>query len=863
MTLPDCDSCPLHEHGRGHDTEYFVPSEIHERAPIVFVGMNPASEEKKQGRPFAPRGGFKKKKNAGFVLATACEDVGLERGRDYSLINIVACTAPKNDFKTYAGPKAVRACAPRLDEDLYRAGAQLIVTLGADALAALLKGVRGKLGTHRGRVRECRWGRLLPTFHPAYFLHSPNDTELQRFYEDLEQAKELHHGPKIRKTRRRDVRVDFRGGIGRLPADCVADVETWVDPGDQRCGQIRLLGYCPVGDGQHQGDSTCRQVEGPQNGSLGGVTHLVCHNTPSDLVHLIRNGWLKRNQLTCVDCTMTMQSLIDENVDAGLANWAMDYGYEDYLGDYHVCVPMWQGKKDPPDDRVRSKNAGDVLLTRDRYHVLRRQLEERPVLLRYYECFLRPALWMATDLELNGLRIGKSVLAERPKLRKRIKYREKKIQEVGGEGNIRSKLYREELLFETLNLPVLMVTDKTKKPALSRAHLEALHDLPTSQEEWDDGEWIPKQLRGRGKHAGEWWDWKRRDFRLLDDLPQMPDPRGAGTLSRYLELSYLWKQVDQLPWLEDAAQRGGYINPRYHIGGTGKFDSESKPVATGRWSASDPSPQVFAPYLKRHIVSRYPDGWIGQWDASQMEVRIALQYSGDPELRAIFERGADPYLDCSAFLFGDDKARTHRFMGKRCLLATIYGTGPRKLEEELNGDLRNRGLEERVDERQCKQLITQLKHRFNVHVRWVEENQQQARELGYVESLTGRRRHLPLARQNNPHALNQAANHPIQSLASDLNLLAAIQLGARFKHGVLITLVHDSGVADLKTLDAVGWFAKKVRWIWKHLDTREYLGFDLTVDLKIEVKAGRNWGEMVEIPEDGDLSLLEQPGETS
>ena len=169
------------------------------------------------------------------------------------------------------------------------------------------------------------------------------------------------------------------------------------------------------------------------------------------------------------------------------------------------------------------------------------------------------------------------------------------------------------------------------------------------------------------------------------------------------------------------------------------------------------------------------------------------------------------------------------------------------LRQELNGDLRNRNLPERVDDRQCGTLITQLKSKFRRHTEWVGDIQSTAERTGLVESITGRRRHLPMARKRDKHALNQACNHPIQSLASDLNLLAAIVLGARIEHGVLSTLVHDSGVVDLHSREGIRWFAKKIHRIWESLPTREYLGFDLVAPMKIEVQSGKNWGEMKEV----------------
>lgn len=860
MINPDCENCPLHmKHGREHGGKFWCPNNVTE-TPLLCVGEAPSTEDVSKKRPFSSKGDFSKRKNAGWVLKIMAEDVGLIQGKDYSCANAFQCRLPR---KVKATKRMMKACRATLEEAVRIAKPKLIIAMGASAHTALVPKVSGGVSQNGGRIVESELGPVLMTYHPAAFIRQPNDKELERFFDHLTIAKEYVHG------KRRESQIEVTARDRSTPdtrTKLVLDVETFVDQSDDRAGELRTVGTASLAGANGRPDKDKRirvrvdQYSGsPPAGGLERLVQLCGHNLPSDLNALIGNGWIPPDWGGIVDDTMVLQSLKDENLEAALVTWAMEYRYSEHLDHHHECVPLWRKGIDPPEDVVKAKNAGDVALTLARYRELSDWLDTEPKLKRYYIKFLRPAILLAARLQYRGMRISESVLKESQRLRKRIRYREKDIQRIakwGPEQNIRGNLNRQELLFDTLGLPVLECTETTKEPALSRGHLDQLHDLQQYVDTWDQGEWVPMNLRGtsKNKHQGEWLDLKSNTWREWGDFPPAPLLEAFHVLDRYLQLSSLWKQADQLPWLEVAA--GDFIHPSYNIGGTGKYDSEKRPVVTGRWSAQAPSPQVFAKYLKRHVVSRYPGGYIGQWDASQMEVRIAYQYSQDPELGEIFSLDLDPYLSCSEFLFGESKARTHRFMGKRTLLATIYGTSASVLERELNDDLRKLGLPERVDTRECERLIRRLRRKFATHTAWVEHIQNIARSTGTVESLTGRIRHLPLAISGDRHALNQSCNFPIQSLASDLNLLSAFILGDTFDGGMLTTLVHDSGVVDLRDLEAGSKFTCSIRDIWADLPTQQYLGFKLIAPLKIEVQIGRTWGEMVEVPLTGDMSCV-------
>jgi uracil-DNA glycosylase len=66
----------------------------------------------------------------------------------------------------------VASCRPFLEEQIRLISPRVIVTLGSFAAQALLE-TDEPIGRMRGRWREARGVRVMPTFHPAFLLRSP------------------------------------------------------------------------------------------------------------------------------------------------------------------------------------------------------------------------------------------------------------------------------------------------------------------------------------------------------------------------------------------------------------------------------------------------------------------------------------------------------------------------------------------------------------------------------------------------------------------------------------------------------------------------------------------------------------------
>ena len=142
-----------------------------ESAPWLFVGEGPGADEDEQGEPFVGQ--------AGKLLDAMLSALGLKRGREAYIANVVKCRPPGNRTPT---PEEAAACAPFLDRQIELISPKLIVALGKTAAARLLQ-TEASLSSLRGQVHRYRGTPLVVTYHPAYLLRSL--PEKAKAWEDL------------------------------------------------------------------------------------------------------------------------------------------------------------------------------------------------------------------------------------------------------------------------------------------------------------------------------------------------------------------------------------------------------------------------------------------------------------------------------------------------------------------------------------------------------------------------------------------------------------------------------------------------------------------------------------------------------
>jgi DNA polymerase len=169
---PDCDRCKLHRLGR-RQVVFGVGSP---NARLMFVGEAPGRDEDEQGIPFVGR--------AGQLLTKMIEAIGYRR-EDVYIANVIKCRPPENRNPM---PDEVAACEPFLFRQVEAIRPAVIVALGTFAAQALLK-TQDSISRLRGRVFSYGGASLIPTFHPAYLLRSPE--RKRDAWDDLKKAKAL------------------------------------------------------------------------------------------------------------------------------------------------------------------------------------------------------------------------------------------------------------------------------------------------------------------------------------------------------------------------------------------------------------------------------------------------------------------------------------------------------------------------------------------------------------------------------------------------------------------------------------------------------------------------------------------------
>ena len=168
--LGDCQRCKLHRTRRT-----LVFGEGNEKARLMLIGEGPGYDEDVQGRPFVGR--------AGQLLTKILQSIGLQREEVY-IANIIKCRPPQNRNPE---PDEIQSCYPFLMNQIQAIQPRIICALGTFAAQTLLH-TDAKITTLRGRFFDLAGIKVLPTYHPAYLLRSPE--RKREVWEDMKQISE-------------------------------------------------------------------------------------------------------------------------------------------------------------------------------------------------------------------------------------------------------------------------------------------------------------------------------------------------------------------------------------------------------------------------------------------------------------------------------------------------------------------------------------------------------------------------------------------------------------------------------------------------------------------------------------------------
>lgn len=164
--IRDCAACPLHA-----KRKQAVPGFGDRAADWLFVGEGPGADEDERGEPFVGQ--------AGRLLDNMLSAVGIARGHDVYIANVVKCRPPGNRTPE---PLEAGACEPYLKRQIALIQPRLIVALGKTAADNLLRR-EAPIASLRGQVHDYNGIALIVTYHPAYLLRSLVDKA--KAWEDL------------------------------------------------------------------------------------------------------------------------------------------------------------------------------------------------------------------------------------------------------------------------------------------------------------------------------------------------------------------------------------------------------------------------------------------------------------------------------------------------------------------------------------------------------------------------------------------------------------------------------------------------------------------------------------------------------
>ncbi|MBC8206660.1 MAG: DNA polymerase I [Kiritimatiellaeota bacterium] len=446
--------------------------------------------------------------------------------------------------------------------------------------------------------------------------------------------------------------------------------------------------------------------------------------------------------------TMIAHYLLDPDQRHGLDRLAGTH-----LGYQPIPISALIGEKkseqinmnDVPLDKLCDYACEDADVTVQLREILEPQLEERKLkeVFETIECPLIPVL---IEMEANGVALDTSALKEiSGRLAAEIEGYEKHVYELAGhEFNLNSPKQLGEVLFDEMHL-----VDNPKKTKTGQ--------YKTNEEELQ-------------KLAG--------DHEII------------GTILDYRSATKLKSTyVDALP--ECIAENTGRIHTSFNQAVT----------TTGRLASSNPNIQNIpirteqGQEIRRAFVAGGKEFTLLAADYSQIELRIMAHLSGDEGMKQAFIDGEDIHTATAARVFGvplADVTSDMRRKAKMVNFGIIYGISAFGLSQRL-----------RIPRKEAAEIIESYFAQYPAVKTFMDGVIETAKEKGYVETISGRRRHIRDINSANgtvrAAAERYAINAPIQGSAADMIKIAMIRIEKllRGKKTKLLLQVHDELVFDL------------------------------------------------------------------
>ena len=195
-------------------------------------------------------------------------------------------------------------------------------------------------------------------------------------------------------------------------------------------------------------------------------------------------------------------------------------------------------------------------------------------------------------------------------------------------------------------------------------------------------------------------------------------------------------------------------------------------------------------------------------DLTTAEVYVAAVLAKDEALKDVFRKGGNFHSQIAKKVFklpceADQVAELYsmqRQAAKAVTFGIMYGAGANKISEQVTKDS---GKE--FSKKDAQEVIDDYFKEFHKLKDWIEDNKKFIAQNGFIYSYFGRKRRLPNVASTDTgiksHSIRSGLNFLVQSAASDINLLGAIDMGAHIKakgmKARIFALVHDSILAEV------------------------------------------------------------------
>ncbi len=509
----------------------------------------------------------------------------------------------------------------------------------------------------------------------------------------------------------------------------------------------------------------------------------IGHNLKYDLTLLKWHGIQVRG--TLLD-TMLAHSMKEPEMRHGL-----DYLAKLYLNYKPIPItdligergPEQKNMRDVPVEAIAEYAAEDADVTLQVAAAIRPDIEKQGVAQVCYdvECPLVPVL---VDMEYEGIRLDTEALAAfSQKLVPEIAELQRRIFEAAGhEFNVDSPKQLGVVLYDELQL------ERNPKKTATGQYSTRETEL----------------LRLVGRHH------------IIDDILEY---RNAVKLKSVY--------VDQLPTS---------VNPQ-----TGRLHTHYSQTwtATGRMQSDNPNLQTIPVRKERGreiraaFVPRDDEHLLLSADYSQIELRVMADLSGDDAMIEAFHNNADIHALTAAKVYKVDVEQVTREMrdkAKTVNFGIIYGISAFGLQQRLN-----------IPRAEAQMLIENYFDKYPGVRAYIDRTIAFAREHGFVQTQTGRRRYLrdinSKSRTVAAVAERLAMNSPIQGTAADILKLAMIRVHSALREGSfktkMLLTVHDEIVFDLHKSEQ-----QTVVPVIRHAMEG---ALTMQVPLAVETGIGQNW----------------------